>query len=194
MRLLLIMGLLSFIPGLHKAVANEANPLIVDLKGFAVGKSKLGKSPAPEDLWTKALTKSGVFEDSKMGFELGTKKKVLDYAFFDLEVFRGSFSKGGLKLKIGLDSNEATILEEFGKPYWIDRSDGELILFYVYDSGKIELQFEFSDGQKLSAITISRGGVLSDKSQRDAYGVDKPWPPTEQGEQAVPPKSDRAGG
>ena len=57
-----------------------------------------------------------------------------------------------------------------------DRSDGEVILFYEYQQGTVELQFEFGAGRALSFITLAMHGVLSTEEQRKAYGVTKPWP------------------
>ena len=69
------------------------------------------------------------------------------------------------------------LLQLFGEPYWIDRSDGEVILFYEYAWGSLELQFEFPEATSLRFITVAVEGILSTKKQRDRYGVTKPWPP-----------------
>ncbi len=94
-----------------------------------------------------------------------------------LKAFSGKFTKSGTALDLNTKTTEAMIVELFGEPYWTDRSDGEVIMFYEYLHGTVELQFEFSDGRALSFITLSRSGVLSIEEQRKLYKVNKPWPP-----------------
>lgn len=69
------------------------------------------------------------------------------------------------------------VIQRFGEPYWRDEDGGEVILFYEYQDGEVELQFEFSNPTEISVITLARPGVLADAKQRAAYGVTKPWPP-----------------
>jgi hypothetical protein len=149
----------------------------VDLKTFEIGASQLGKPPAGSDPFTKILQQSDVYKDDRIGIEIGTKEGVLDYAFLTMESFVGRFLAAGALLEIDRDSTEAQIAGCFGEPYWADRSDGEVILFYEEAEGSIEIQFEFPDGRTLGYVTLARNGVLSSKEQRRAYGVDKPWPP-----------------
>lgn len=151
--------------------------IVVDLKEFKMGATALGEPTAPADPFHEPLKKTEVFQPAGQGVELGTKNGVLDYGFFEIPAYKGSFSRSGEPIKIGKDTTENDIRNMFGEPYWIDRSDGEVIMFYEYKAGTIELQFEFSDGKVLSAITLSMNGVLSKADQRKAYGVTKPWPP-----------------
>ena len=65
----------------------------------------------------------------------------------------------------------------FGQPYWVDQDLDEVILFYEYQDGDVELQFEFPGRVHLGFITLSAHGVLSNAEQRKAYKVTKPWPP-----------------
>jgi hypothetical protein len=151
--------------------------IIVDLKEFKIGSSVLGSPIAPADPFNAALKKTEVYQPAGQGLEVGTKNGLLDYGFFDINSFKGSFTSSGEPIKIGQDTTEKDLLKVFGEPYWIDRSDGEVIMFYEYQAGALELQFELSDGKSLSCITLSRNGVLSEADQRKAYGVTKPWPP-----------------
>lgn len=179
--LLVTMGILSFFSSSKGQDTPQENPpaaaIVVDLKGFKIGSTSLGSPIAPADPFHAILTKVEVFQPVGQGLEIGTDNGLLDYGFFDLSSFGGAFTRSGEPLDIGKDTTENKILKAFGEPYWIDRSDGEVILFYEYQAGTVELQFEFSDGKSLGFITLSRNGVLSEAEHRKAYGVTKPWPP-----------------
>ncbi len=179
--LIITMGILSFFSsskGQDKPHDHQPPAAItVDLKELKIGSTALGSPIAQADPFHAALKKAEVFKPAGQGLEVGTKNGLLDYGFLDIGSFKGSFTRSGEPIKIGKDTTESDIVKAFGEPYWIDRSDGEVILFYEYQRGTIELQFEFSDGKALSAITLSINGVLSEADQRKAYGVTKPWPP-----------------
>ena len=175
------MGILSFFSsskGQEKPHESQAPTAIaVDLKEFKIGASLIGSPIAPEDPFHAALRKKDVYKLDGHGSELGTKDGLLDYGYFNIDSFKGTFTRSGEPIKIGAGTTEKEILKIFGEPYWTDRSDGEVIMFYEYQAGTIELQFEFSDGKSLGAITLARNGVLSEADQRKAYGVTNPWPP-----------------
>jgi hypothetical protein len=178
---LFLMGIFSFFSSLlaqdHPKEQAPVAAIVVDLKEFKIGSTPLGSLVAPTDPFHAALRKADEFKPPGQGLDVGTKDGVLDYGFFDLDAFNGSFTRSGEPVKLGNATTEAEVLSAFGEPYWIDRSDGEVILFYVYEAGTIELQFEFPDGKTLGCITLARNGVLSEADQREAYGVTKPWPP-----------------
>ncbi len=111
------------------------------------------------------------------GLELGANGDSLEYVVITLAEFRGSFTVDGSPLSLDTTTTELDVRQEFGDPYWVDRQDGEVILFYEYQGGDIEVQYEFPDGVKLGYITITRAAILADAQQRKHYGVDKPWPP-----------------
>lgn len=154
-------------------VSMEVRGFVVDLASFAIGQWQLGK-PMGE---SAGGLPHAMFNDALHGIELGTAAGVLDYGFFTLSAFKGSFAKHGEPLGLNEATTEAQVLTRFGAPYWTDRSDGETILFYEYEQGAVELQFEFPESGKLGFITLTRKGVLADEKQRAAYGCDKPWPP-----------------
>ena len=175
------MGLLSFLTSCKDtppAPESEGRrPFTIDLATFQVGDTVLGRQAAESDFFASPLLKSDVFEDASQGIELGTKDGVLDYVFLTIETFDGEFRLNEASAEVSKNSTEATIKASFGEPYWIDRSDGETIMFYEYAAGTIELQFEFPGAGSLGFVTLSRNGVLSTEEQRKLYGVDKPWPP-----------------
>jgi hypothetical protein len=175
------MGILAFFSsGKGQDKPRDDQPplaIVIDLKEFKIGSTSLGSPIAPADPFHATLLKKEVFQPDGQGLEIGTKKGLLDYGYFDLTSFKGQFTLSGKALKIGQATTEAEILKTFGEPYWTDRSDGEVILFYEYRKGAVELQFELPDGKNLGFITLSSHGVLSKADQRKAYGVTKPWPP-----------------
>lgn len=149
----------------------------VDLAAFKVGPHRLGEGPDSGDLWGRLMQGDMVCKPEGTGIELGLKQGAIDYALVDLAEFEAGFLRDGEELKLDSTSTEAQVREIFGEPYWTDRSDGEVILFYEFDSGRVELQFEFPDAGGLGFVTLARDGVMSDASQRAAYGCDYPWPP-----------------
>ena len=175
-------GFLSFLKS-KKAKTSQVGdlpsrvPLAVDLGRFKVGSSSLGELPDNDDFFSQVLHRSDVYEDPIHGVELGVENRVLGYAFISVTEFDGRFLKNGEPTEISKNSLEADVRACFGEPYWIDRSDGEVILFYEYAGGSVELQFEFPDAESLGFVTMTRNGVLSTAEQRKSYGVDKPWPP-----------------
>jgi len=165
------MRLFSFLSPSKDRNMPQTNPMTVDLGPFQVDAIPLG-SPFPT-----ASAKAGVFQPKGQGVEIGCEEGNLDYGYFTLAEFKGSFTLNGQQLTLSNATSEDEILGLFGRPYWTDRSDGETILFYEYQAGTIELQFEFPDGTGLGFVTLCRNGVLSDPESRSGYGVNKPWPP-----------------
>jgi hypothetical protein len=156
----------------------QLHELEIDLGDFLVGATHLGAAPAPEDFFARQLQKTGQYGFAEVGMTLSAEKGVLDDTLFFLEHFPGTFTRGGTKLNLTTATTEKEVLEMFGEPYWTDRGDGEVILFYEYRGGAIELQFEFPEAKGLGVITLVMEGVLADAEQRRMYGVTKPWPPT----------------
>ena len=171
------MGLFSFRSSKKDTHAEVDAAPDVDLATYQVGNSRLGNPPEESAVFSAAFRSSHVFESEPMGLEVGSREGVLDYVFLTVENFAGRFLSDGTVLEIGPNTVEEEIRNRFGDPYWVDRSDGETILFYEYDAGTIELQFEFPEAKGLGFVTLSRNGVLSEAEQRESYGVDKPWPP-----------------
>jgi hypothetical protein len=180
---ILAMGILSFLFGAKAEEKRPVVPLLVDLGTFTCGTTRLGERPRLGDEFSSRFNADGVADLKKSGTELGTKDGVLDYAHIILSSFSGSFSKDGIKLSISTNTTPAEIIGRFGEPYWKEEDDEEIILFYEYSGGRIELQFEFPGKKNLGFVTLCRNGVLSDAAQRKAYGVTKEWPPREKADQ-----------
>lgn len=176
MRILFVMGLLSFFFGCSQP-ERPATTVSVDLSRFSIAGSEVGKPISTDSPFARELAAAKVYAPQGKGLELGANEDSLEYAVIALHEFNGTFATNGTPLSLDTATTELDVRQRFGDPYWVNREDGEVILFYEYQGGDIEVQYEFPDGLKLGYITITRAGVLSDAEQRKLYGVDKPWPP-----------------
>jgi hypothetical protein len=176
MRILSIMGLLSFLLGCGQP--ERSTPIVsVDLSRFSIAGTEVGKPISADSPFARELLADKIYAPQGKGLELGANGKSLEYAVVSLDEFDGTFAVDGNPVSLDTTTTEPDVRQRFGDPYWVNREDGEVILFYEYQGGDIEVQYEFPDGVKLGYITISRAGVLSNAEQRKHYGVDKPWPP-----------------
>jgi len=175
------MGLLSFYKTNQEIfdVNSLDAPLSIDLTRLLVGSTPLGKPPWDGEFFANALKKSGDLKMEQSGYELSLEGDVIKSAFLTLDKFQGNFLVNDKPVTLTSQTTQSEIRELFGSPYWTDHDDGEIILFYEYQRGKIELQFEFPDGDSLGYLTLIHEGILSCPEQRKSYGVDKPWPPHE---------------
>lgn len=151
--------------------------LSVDLTKFIIGSTPLGKEPWDGDFFAKHFEKNTTLKSERDGYELGVEEGLLDYAFLTLENFQGIFLIQDKSIPLSTATTKEDIFSNFGEPYWSDLDDGEIILFYEFQEGTIELQFEFPNSKHLEFITLMKDGVLSKEEQRKSYGVTKPWPP-----------------
>ena len=122
-------------------------------------------------------TGEAVTSQNAAGVQLIHEGNALSSIFVTIASFKGSVTADGKPMELHAATTPAAIIESFGEPYWRDDDEGETILFYEYEAGAVELQFEFSSPGSFDFITIARPGVLADAEQRTAYGVDKEWPP-----------------
>jgi hypothetical protein len=171
------MGLLSTLFGSKPAMPEVALSLQVDLGSFKCSQTALGARPDASEPYAAYFDSAGVAKFNNSGVELSTKQGVLDCVFITLANFTGTVTKNGSKISISAQTTPEDIISNFGEPYWTDTADEEMILFYEFQNGRVELQFEFPDRHQLGFITLCRDGVLSGSDQRKAYGVTKEWPP-----------------
>tara|TARA_R110002073_G_scaffold27840_2_gene89082 strand:+ start:18912 stop:19463 length:552 start_codon:yes stop_codon:yes gene_type:complete len=68
-----------------------------------------------------------------------------------------------------------TLPSVFGDWYWIDTDDNESIALYEFPG--YEMQIELALSGAIKAIILTNDPLMADPEQRDAYNVDKPWPP-----------------
>lgn len=156
--------------------SHAAKSIVVDLADLTCGRLKVGERVTEGNFFRNAMLPKRGFTDATNGVEVGTSNGRFDSIFLTIERFPGRFAKAGVPLDLGTKTTVVEIIALFGEPFWIDRSDGEAILFYEYENGGIELQFEFGDGKTLSHLTLACNGVLSTREQREAYGVTRSWP------------------
>jgi hypothetical protein len=146
------------------------------LKDFKIGSSLLGSPLIHADSFHPVKQSSEHYHLPGQGVFIGTKDGLLDSLAIDMDYFGGTFTYSGSAINLAKNTTANDISKIFGEPYWTDRPDDEAIMFYVYQGGAVELRFELFEN-KLSAITFSRNGDLSDPDRRKEYGVTKPWPP-----------------
>lgn len=149
----------------------------LDLVLFRIGPHGLGEAPDTGSLWGRLMQAHAVCRPEGSGVEIGLVDGRVASVFVEVDAFKGGFLCDGESCGLGARSTVGEILQLFGEPYWTDRTDGEVILFYEFRQGAVELQFEFPDGERLGFVTLSRDGVMSDAAQRAAYGCDLSWPP-----------------
>lgn len=154
--------------------------LEIDLATGRVGASMIGLPPAESDSFAGSIRRNCDISDEANGIELNAKDGKLECAFVTLAAFTGSFLKHGEELKLSASSTPSDVERLFGAPYWVDEDDCEKILFYEWNSGRFEVQFEFPDGRALEFVTLVSPGVLAMEEKRKSYGCEKPWPPTEE--------------
>ncbi len=171
------MGFLDLFKRQKPAEAIALPALDIDLGLFSCGHTQLGAKPDPRDPFATALQAQDTVNAPSSGIEIGVKDGVLDYAFITLAQCTAHFFRSGTPLELSPQTTVAAVQSVFGPPYWVDRDTDEVILFYEYRNGDVELQFEFPGRVHLGFITLAAHGVLSNEQQRRAYKVTAPWPP-----------------
>ena len=161
---LFLLALIS--SGCDNNTPETSNMTGIDLKTFSINGVAIGDL-APANVQNLA------------GVEIELEGENLDSLFVTLDEYKGNFLSSGEAITVSTKTSPKTIEQLFGTPFWEDSSDGELIMFYEYRAGSIEIQFEFPDSSQLGYITMAKNGVLSDPDQRKSYGVEKPWPPSD---------------
>ena len=94
----------------------------------------------------------------------------------NFSAFQGQVKYQDHLLDVSPDFTEESFVRVFGKPYHRDEDEEEILLFYEIRPD-VEWQVEFSKQNSLKALIMTTEPLLSNKSQREAYAVKKPWPP-----------------
>jgi len=150
--------------------------LPIDLGSFKCGQTVLGTKPGEAEPFANSFNRD-CFSDFR-GIQIETTDDgLLNSIYIELKDFPGEFLHNGSNVPISLQTTPEEIISRFGPPYWTDTMDEEMIFFYEYQSGGIELQFEFPDRKHLGIITLMKNGILSGEHERKAYGVTREWPP-----------------
>jgi hypothetical protein len=171
------MGLLDLFKRQKPPPTVRLPALDVDLGLLSCGHTPLGTKPDPRDPFAHLFQEQTTISDPSSGLEIGVKNGTLDSLFITLAQSSVRFFQAGKPLQLSTRTTISEVESRFGPPYWVDLDPDEVILFYEYRKGEVELQFEFPGREHLGFITIAVRGILSDEEQRDAYKVTKPWPP-----------------
>ena len=92
----------------------------------------------------------------------------------EFQPFAGVCRCKGENLDLG-QLTEESFVGTFGPPFWKDVDDEEIILFYEFPGR--EWQVEFALDETLNRILVTSKPLMADERQREAYGVNKSWPP-----------------
>ena len=88
--------------------------------------------------------------------------------------FAGVCRYKGENLDLG-QLTEPSFVGRFGPPFWKDADDEEILLFYEFPGR--EWQVEFALDGTLNRILVTSKPLMANQRQREAYGVNKSWPP-----------------
>lgn len=118
------------------------------------------------------------------GFEIGEEDgKVadfvvdwLDYLRAGFQPFNGHVTYRGKTVPLGARTTEGEFANLFGRAYWRDQDQDEIILFYEFRDD-IEWQVEFTLESRLKAMKVVWPALMAEAEQRERYGVSVPWPP-----------------
>jgi len=67
-------------------------------------------------------------------------------------------------------------VEAWGEPYWRDQDEDEILLFFEFESG--EVQVELTQEGVPQVLLVTPEPLMADLAQRQAYQVTAPWPPS----------------
>jgi len=70
---------------------------------------------------------------------------------------------------------ESDFVQAWGEPYWRDTDEEEVLLFFEFPAAEVQVELSL-DGIPRVLVATPRP-LLADPSQREAYGVNGPWPP-----------------
>ncbi len=93
--------------------------------------------------------------------------------------YAGACLRGGKAVPLGSDWTVEQFVQTFGPPYWKDDDESESLLFYEFRNFEWQAEFSKDPGgtARLSALLVVTPPLMADAAQREAYGVDKAWPP-----------------
>jgi len=126
---------------------------------------------------------NGIHSFFSLGFQAGiSDNRVIEFVIFwndlincQFRPFPGSFIFHGRKLDIKAGLDEAKVNSLLGEPFWESKDKDEIILFYEW--GVVEWQVCVNLQSGLYEMTVTALPLLADASQRQAYGVNRPWLP-----------------
>ena len=164
-------------PGLRLMLDLDSGGLIgVPLGSKFEGLFRLGPAEDEEP------AKTGELRYYSRGVQVTVEKgKIASYfvvfspGYEGYEAFGGDCRFGGQSVMLSSLTTESALRDRFGEPYWTDEDEDETLLFY--ERGEVEWQVELDEEGRLRCITLLTPPSLADPEQREAYGIDAPWPP-----------------
>jgi hypothetical protein len=162
--------------------------LIADLDRFELGGvgfgdpysrlSFLGPSESPFLDYHRKGLQVDVVDDRLDGFTLALGANAFLGASSSRPVrpFVGSLRIGGRELRVEELRSEGDLVALWGTPYWRDEDEDEILLFFEFPDG--EIQVELSREGRPRVLVATPDPLMADPEQRRAYGVETPWPPS----------------
>lgn len=89
--------------------------------------------------------------------------------------FIGQIRMAGRDLRPG-DLGKEWDFSVWGEPYWRDEDDQEVLLFFEFPDG--EIQVELGEEGRPLVLYVCAEPLMADSEQRESYGVTRDWPPS----------------
>jgi hypothetical protein len=162
--------------------------LIADLDRFELGGVKfgdpytrlsfLGPSESPFMDYHRKGLRIDVADDRLDGFTLALEAGAFLGASSKRPVrpFVGRLKIRGRELRVEELRTEEDLTALWGTPFWRDEDDDEILLFFEFSHG--EIQVELSRDGRPRVLVATPEHLMADPEQRRSYGVEAPWPPS----------------
>jgi hypothetical protein len=140
--------------------------------------SFLGPSESPFlDYHQKGL-RIDVADDRFDGFTLalGTGAFLGASSKRPVRAFVGGLRIKSRELRVEELRTEGDFTALWGTPFWRDEDDDEILLFFEFPDG--EIQVELSREGRPRVLIATQEPLMADPEQRRAYAVETPWPPS----------------
>lgn len=92
--------------------------------------------------------------------------------------FPGQIRIGGRNLYAHQLTTEAQFESAWGEPYWRDEDPDEILLFFEFAEGEIQIELSLEGVPRV--IVVTPQPLMADPEQRSRYGVNRRWPPEPQ--------------
>lgn len=162
-------------------------PLLADLDRFELSGVGFGEPVAPLSFLGPADT--ALLEYARKGLRLDVDDGRLSGVTIALRrgVYLGPSPSGEVlpfagRLRIGgADRAPAELRGEddfavvWGRPFWRDEDEEEVLLFFEFPGREIQLELSLEGVPRV--LVVSPEPLMADSGQREAYGVDRSWPP-----------------
>jgi len=90
--------------------------------------------------------------------------------------FTGRIRMNGREWEPAELRDESDFVAAWGEPYWRDEDEEEVILFFEFDQGEVQVELTLEGVPQILIVTPNP--LMADSTQRESYGVTKSWPPS----------------